>query len=304
MTTRQHGVAIVLAMGVVALTALLATAMMVTQTTWARHNELTADHVQAQTLLNACVDWTRALLSDDRRSSNVDHLGEVWALRLPPLPVDNGEFAGHIDDQQGAFNVNNLIKNGAVNPAQLAHFQRLLVLLELSPMLAEALADWIDADSVPQSQYGAEDAYYLALQSPHLAANRPLIDLAELALVRGFDDSARARLRPYISALPTFTAININTAPAEVIAAVIDGLDLDAARTLIEQRQHAYFRDKTDFLSRLPDDASAAADDICFGSDYFLVNLRINFGSAQSSGTALLARLDTRWPAIVWKKMS
>ena len=304
MKTRQHGVAIVLAMGVVALAALLATAMMMTQTNWARHNELTADHVQAQTLLNAGVDWARALLSDDRRSSNVDHTGEVWALRLPPMPVDNGELAGHIDDQQGAFNVNNLIKGGRVNPSQFAHFQRLLMLLELPPTLADALADWIDADSEPQSQYGAEDTYYLARQSPYLAANRPLIDLAELALIRGFDEGIRARLRPFVSALPTFTAININTAPAEVIAAVIDGLDLDAARTLVGQRQHAYFRDKTDFLSRLPDDASAATDDICFGSDFFLVNMRISIGSAQTSGTALLSRPDTRWPTIVWKKMS
>src|SRR6267142_856169 len=67
-----------------------------------------------------------AVLSDDRRLSNVDHSKEPWALRLPPMPVDNGELAGYIEDQQGAFNLNNLVRNGAVSPAQVAHFGRLL----------------------------------------------------------------------------------------------------------------------------------------------------------------------------------
>ena len=116
----QRCVAIVLAMGVVALAAMAAAAMMVTQSTWSRQGELTAEHAQAQALIQAGVDWTRAVLSDDRRSSSVDHRGEPWALRLPP---------------------------------------------------------------------------------PYLAANRPLIDVAELVLVRGFDDSVRARLRPFVTAL-------------------------------------------------------------------------------------------------------
>ena len=85
MGNSQGGVAIVLAMGVVALATMAATAIMITQSTWARQGELTAAHVQAQTLIQAGVDWARAVLSDDRRLSNVDHPGEPWALRLPPI---------------------------------------------------------------------------------------------------------------------------------------------------------------------------------------------------------------------------
>ena len=203
-----------LAMGVVALAAMAAAAIMVSQSTWARQVELTAEHVQARAVLQAGADWARAVLSDDRRVSNVDHLGEPWALRLPPMPVENGELVGQIEDQQGAFNVNNLVSEGKVNVAQLAHFRRLLATLGLPDALAYALVDWIDDDSQPQPQGGAEDAYYLALDPPYLAANRPLIDVAELALVRGFDDNVRARLRPYVTALPGFTAVNVNTAAA------------------------------------------------------------------------------------------
>lgn len=302
MSTRQKGVAIVLAMGVVALAAMAATAMMVTQSTWSRQSELAAAHVQAQTLVQAGVDWSRAVLSDDRRRSNVDHLGEPWALRLPPMSVESGELAGYIEDQQGLFNLNKLVRDGKVNLVQLAHFQRLLSTLGLPTALADTLADWMDADSEPQPQGGAEDDSYLALQPPYLAANRPLTDLAELALVRGFDDDVRARLRPFVSALPAFTAVNVNTAPPEVLAAIIEGLGLDGARDLVAKRERAYFRDRTDLLRQLPKDVLVAAEDISFSSDYFTTTLRVTIGGAQARGVALLARGNTGWPAIVWRK--
>jgi general secretion pathway protein K len=127
------------------------------------------------------------------------------------MPVENGELVGQIEDQQGAFNLNNLVSDGKVNPVQLEHFRRLLSILGLPVQLAYTLADWIDTDGEPQPQGGAEDAYYLALIPPYLTANRPLIDVAELALVAGYDDGVRARLRPYIAALPGSTPVNVKT---------------------------------------------------------------------------------------------
>jgi general secretion pathway protein K len=303
MIGRERGVAVVLAMGVVALSAVAATAIMVAQSTWARQNELVADHVQAQALIQVGVDWTRALLSDDRRAGNVDTLDEAWALRLPSIPVENGSLSGRIDDQQGRFNLNNLARGGKPNPVQIAQFKRLLSTLGLPLLLADALVDWIDVDSEPQPAGGAEDAAYLAMPSPYLAANRPLVDLAELALVRGFDDDVRRRLGPFVTALPVFSPVNVNTASPEVIAAVVDGLDLDGARAMVAQRQRAYFRNHADFQNQLPKSVVAAVEDVSFGSDYFMVKLRVSMGSAQARGVALLARTDANWPVVVWRKI-
>ena len=302
MRIRQQGVAIVLAMGVVALAAMAAAAIMVSQSTWARQVELTTDHIQARSVLLAGADWARAVLYDDRRISNVDHLGEPWALKLPPMPVENGELIGLIEDQQGKFNVNNMVTGGKVNVVQLAHFSKLLSILGLPPELAGALADWIDADNQPQPQNGAEDDYYLALDPPYLTANQPLIDVDELALVRGFDDSVRARLRPFITALPTTTAVNVNTAPAEVIAAVIDGLDLGGAQLLVAQRERMYFRGSDEFIARLPHGAEVPSGDISVSSDYFMASLRVTIGGAAANGKALLSRQSPNWPDIVWRK--
>lgn len=299
--TAQQGVAIVLAMSVVALAAMAAVAIMVAQSTWARQSELEAEHEQAQVLVQAGVDWARAVLSDDSRSSNVDHLGEPWALRLPPMPVDNGKLEGYLEDQQGKFNLNNLVKNGKVNLDQVAHFQRLLSILGLPNALADTLVDWIDADSEVQPA-GAEDGYYLAMQPPYLAANQLLIDTSELALVDGFDDSVRARLRPFVSALPNFSAVNVNTAPPEVLAGIVAGLDIDGARALVASRERAYFRDRADFISRLPRGISAMDEDITVNSDYFMAWVHVTIGEAEARGVAFLARNGTGWPVIVWHK--
>lgn len=298
----QRGVAIVLAMGVVALAALAASAMMVSQGTWSRQAELTSGHVQAQLLLQAGLDWARAVLSADRRMGNEDHLGEPWALRLPAIPVERGSLAGRIEDQQARFNLNNLAKDGKANPAQLERFRRLLSILGLPDALAGALADWIDADGEPQAQ-GAEDAHYLALQPPYLAANRPLTDVAELALVRGFDEAVRARLRPFVTALPRFTAINVNTAPPEVLSALVKGFSLDDARALAEQRARGHFRSHSEFVHRLPAGLAVPLEDVAFGSEYFIATMQVSVDGARAGGTALLSRgASARWPAVVWRK--
>jgi general secretion pathway protein K len=303
MMRRQRGVAIVLAMSVVALAALGATAILVSQSTWARQSELAAGRVQAQRVIQAGLEWARAVLADDRSLGEVDHPGEPWALRLPMLPVENGSLAGRIEDQQGRFNLNNLQQGGKASAAQLAHFRRLLSILDLPPALADALADWVDADGIPQPGDGAEDAAYLALGTPYLAANRPLIDVAELALVRGFDGRVRDRLRPFVSALPRFTPVNVNTASPEVLCAIVDKLALDDARTLVARRSGGFHRTFQDFLEALPRGLAASPEDVSVGSDYFLASMDVTIGGAQAQGSALLARGKAGWPEVVWRKL-
>jgi len=303
MKNAQLGAAIVLAMGVVVLATLAATAILTAQSTWSRQIDLGANHAQARLLVPAGLDWARAVLSDDRRAGNVDHNGEAWALPLPLGSVDNGSLTGQIEDQQGRFNLNSLLIDGRANPAQLARFRRLLALLDLPSALAGALVDWIDADSEPQPHGGAEDAHYLAQQPPYLAANQPLADVAELALVHGFDDGVRERLRPFVTALPGVTAINVNTASPEVLAAVIDGLELDDARVLVARRHRDPFRSTADFLRELPRDMGLPADSISVSSDYFIATTRITLGAAQARGSALLVRAGAGWPVVIWRKI-
>lgn len=297
----QRGAAIVLAMGIAALAAIAATAILVSQSTRVRESEMAANYAQAHALVQAGVDWGRAVLSDDRRSSNVDYTGEPWALKLAPVPVEQGELAGDIEDQQGLFNLNNLVKDGKTVPAQLAHYRALLAILALPTDLANTLADWMDADNGPPD--GAGKSSSLTVQSTYLPANRPLTDVSELALVPGYDEVVRARLRRFVTALPRETALNVNTAPAEVLAAVIDGLGLDRARGLAAQRKQAYFRDSADFRNRLPRDLAPPTDGISVTSSYFLITARATIGLSEATGQALLFRENSSWPIVVWRKL-
>lgn len=280
MKSHQQGVAIVLAMGVVALAAMTATAMLVAQSTWSRQVELATGYVQSQLILQAGLDWARSVLSDDRRISNVDYPGEIWALQLPPIPIDNGSLTGFIEDQQGKFNLNNLLKSGKLNIDQFAHFQRLLRILAMSPTLADALAERLET------------------------GKRALTDVGELAQVAGFEDKVRIQLRPFVTVLPRYTPVNANTASPEVLAAVIEGLSLDDARTLVEQRGRSHFLSYADFSRLLPTGITAPAENISVGSDYFLATMRVSIGGAQARGSALLMREKADWPVIVWRKNS
>jgi general secretion pathway protein K len=199
-------------------------------------------------------------------------------MRLPPVPLDNGELAGQIDDQQGLFNLNNLVRGAAADPGHVAQFRRLLEILGLPDALAEAVRD------------------------RRLQLERPLIDIDELAAVPGFDAAVRARLRPFVTALPRFTALNVNTAPPEVLAAVVRDLDLDDARALTAQRSRAYFRNLTEFLAQLPPGAVADGNDVATASQFFQANVRVTIGEAQARGSALLARAQAGWPTVVWRK--
>lgn len=300
MNARPRGAAIVMAMAVVAMAALAATALLLSQSTWARRLELSTQRSQAQRGLEAGLDWSRALLHDDLRASQTDHPGEPWAMSLPPIPIEGGELAGRIEDQQAHFNLNNLVRNGVVDPVQQAALLRLLARLDLPASLAASLVDWLDADGLAQG--GAEDAYYLAQATPTLAANRPLTDLAELARVRGFEPAVRERLRPFVTALPRPTAVNVNTASAEVIEALVPGLGPDAARALVAARERSPYLDRSGFLGRLPEGVRLAPELISVNSEFFQVDFSVQIHGARARGTALLVRDSAGWPRVAWRK--
>jgi hypothetical protein len=68
------------------------------------------------------------------------------------------------------------------NPAEQR--ERLSALPNMTPTLADAILDWIDADGEPR-EGGAEADYYLALPTPYSPRNAPPRTIGELLLVRG-----------------------------------------------------------------------------------------------------------------------
>ena len=296
----QRGIALITVILIVALATTIASFVAWRQQVWTRQVENLRDASQAAAVARAGVDWVGVILSEDRRKNQVDHLGEEWATRIV-LPVERGQVAGAIYDSQARFNLNNLVRGGQASQVDVAVFQRLLTTLELPATLTDALIDWLDADSLETGADGAEDAYYLALPEAYFPANRALVDVAELLLVRGYDQTVLDKLAPWVCALPNPTPVNVNTASAEILAAVIPGFDLDAARRWVVERGDGS-RSVSDFRGRLSAAQTLGLQDnlLSVSSDHFEVDLSVEFGRVRQRYLALYQRQGQNWPLLLW----
>ena len=297
-----RGAAIVMAMLLAALAATIAATLLWQQQRWAGEYERRRDQVQAQALAMAGVQWARQIVFENAPPPTV-HLGQPWAFRLPSTPIENGSIGGYITDAQGRLNVNNLVAAGPGATAARAALQRLFSELGVPAPLLNAIADWIDADD-QTTDGGAEDSYYLAQSgAPGLAANAPVRRVAELLSVRGADPVLVARLRPFVDALDAPTAINVNTAPAEVLVAAIGGLDASGAAALVASRTQTPFASIADFRSRLPrPDLNIDETILAVKSDWFVVSIEAWQGDTVARARALFRRsAATDWPTVVWQ---
>ncbi len=301
--TTQDGVALVLVLLIVAMATTIAVFMAQQQGFWQRGMENGRDRAQARRIAEAGIDWARAVLADDASVNQYDSAREMWAIQFPAIPVEGGEVQGTINDQQGLFNLNNLVVNGAVSTPDLVRFQRLLAALGLPPALGSTLADWMDANSETMAN-GAEDEYYMNLDKSYRCANRPLSDIGELVWVKGFDAATIQRLQPFVSVLPeSNTAVNVNFAPPEILMAVLPGLTLQDARQLALQARAVPFVNIADFLQRLP--KSVTQDStmlLSVSSQYFMVTGYATQGDGASSARALLHRTGI-WATQVRKSL-
>jgi len=69
-----------------------------------------------------------------------------------------------------------------------------------------------------------------------------------------------AVLAPYITVLPTRTAVNLNTASAEVLCASIESLDMARARQLVTARALVHFQTLSDVTKLIGGEAGQVVD--------------------------------------------
>lgn len=298
---RQRGAAVLVAMLVVAIAALSASSFMFqSRVEWRRMDNFIRQD-QAHWVLRAAQQWGATVLLDDARNSSVDHRGEIWATRLPPVEAEGYRMWGVMEDQEGRFNLNNLVRGGKVDEQQVEVLVRLLQALRLPENVAYAIADWMDADDLPLNEHGVESAYYAGLASPYLAANHPIVSVNELLRVKGVTPQLVATLRPYVTALPTATPVNVNTASPEVLMALVPGLSSDAAYALVAKRERAYFRNVEDFRQALPGGIAPPVTGVSVASQYFLVQARASNERLSIGSEALYRREALGLPRLLWR---
>jgi general secretion pathway protein K len=300
------GVALITALLVVALATLAAVAMTTRQQLDIRRTANVINGEQAYMYALGGESWVKRILLRDRKNSSIDSLNEVWATRLPPLPIPGGTIQAQLEDLQARFNLNNLVQANLV-PANLVQaeqarakdnikiFKRLLRVLELSPTLAQVVVDWIDSDLDTLLPNGAEDNTYLTKTPAYRTSNTLLSSPSEIRLLAGFDKDSYQKLLPYVSTLPTteLTKINVNTAQLPVLMALVEGLSERDATALIAARDEKPFESIQDFLVH---DALAGlgvdAKNLSISSAYFLLTGLVQIDRARAQLNSVLYRLS------------
>lgn len=286
----QRGVAVLTAMLVVTVGTILAVNLMWQSTLDQRRTASALAADQGLMFAQGAEAWAGDILRQDMVDNpDSDHLGEIWAAEIAPLPFEGGVVEGRLEDLQGRFNLNNLVApDGSEDELAHAQFERLLTTLEIDPALSGAVIDWLDPDGEMRFPDGGEDAAYADSDPPYLVANTAITTPTELMAINGFDREIFARLEPYVTALPTGTRINVNTASDVVLASLSDDIDLSRAASLVEERDGEAFADiEATFADLIPAEMFERIDGV---SDHFLLTATVTIGTTRLTLRSVLQR--------------
>lgn len=291
----SRGVALLTALIVVAIATGIAAAVFFDTGLLLRRTEGGSSQDRAQLLAGGAEALAAAILREELDTGNAPvHGAQRWANRLGPIEVqDAGAVQGQLLDLQGRFNLNSLIAaDGRIDPAALELFERLLRVLELEPVWASRLADWLDGDDQPLGG-GGEDDLYSALQPGYRPPNRPITSISELRWLDGFDEARFARLAPHVSALPRDATLNLCSAtPALLDALLAERQWVGAEQALANNRERGCFPRREDFRAALGNPPAFERLDRALGlserSQYFQLRTVATVGTATFSLYSLL----------------
>ncbi|GAA0722421.1 type II secretion system minor pseudopilin GspK [Dokdonella soli] len=241
---RQRGVALLVALLVVALAVILIAALLDRgELAYARTRNVLRSE-QADAYAHGLEIYAAQILQASLSlNPGVDTNASPWALPLPPQPVPGGVISATMRDLNGCFNLNNLMPPPLGNTNYTtwnAVFKRLLIVQGIDQGLATSIQNWFDPSGI-----SVDDNYYFSLPVPYRASHRSFAHVSELRLVRGVTGDVYARLAPYVCALPPNTKININTASVPVLRALGASQLTQAQGERLWQNGQAYWREVT-----------------------------------------------------------
>ncbi|MDR5778022.1 type II secretion system minor pseudopilin GspK [Caballeronia sp. LZ065] len=268
------------------------------------------------------------------RTKLSDFLGQIGEVRAQQGA--STYLSGSIEDAQAKFNLRNLVSTPTpgvltINVEQIQAFQRLLTMLGINGSLAKTVALQIRAGLQRsatrfQTQTGAAagaasgttaEAQIAALaqgggvgggnftDDPGLKdadENAPVAPLQMITVdslldVPGFSPEAVAKLRPFVTVLPTTSAVNMNTAPAEVVAAMVQGMSLSQAQAFVARRETVFFHDAAGVQLALTGagvkTTSIDPNELDVTTKYFVIHGHVDHERAQLERTTLVYRDPT-----------
>ncbi len=265
---------------------------------------------QTRWIERAVLDWSRIILRADAQNANtaaVDHLQEVWAVPVADTVLDetvtagasiknsrdSARLSGGMEDAQARLNLNNLVNDkGQQSPEAYKAFEKLLQLTGQPLVLAQNLLAR-QLSSVTTT-----------LNNEVVPATSPaLLTIDDLATVKGFNRDVIRTLDPFVIFLPKPTKVNINTAPAETIAAIIPDLDLATARRFVSLRERTFYKDLASAAASINATMTAAETAVAdVKSEFFVVRGILKFDRVEASTETLLHRVSAGQVDVIWQR--
>lgn len=238
-------------------------------------------------------------------------------------------LSGNIIDACSRYNLRNLANNGQMDEGQTEVFGRLLRNLQMDQQLAGRVAAFVAAGQpieAPTPEGGAAaggdqagagagaragagagagteagagggtptpTTIQRAARSSVAGTPMKFLAVDDLLTVPGFTPAMVERLRPFVIVLPEATPVNVNTAPAEVLASLIPNMSVSEANSLVVRRQRAAWRDMNYFSSEIGQSRPLTPGAADVKSSWFLVNSRIRLDRAALDAEALIHRFPT-----------
>lgn len=318
--SRQHGMAVVSALLIVAVIAVLAASLLSRQSAFIRTTQGDQLRVQARWLLRGEIGQAQRVLRAEAVREPTTQLDGLWARPFSrpatgQVAGEGGRLVSEIADEQAKFNLRNLVDHAGVDPAEAAVFTRLCALVGVPPLQAQAVmrrvilslgdaqaASGAVPDDVRKQAAQLADSLGLPSELPRASQAPRLRALEDLLAVPGVDPAVLAKLAPFVTVLPERTWINANTAPAELVAAGVPGLSLDRARSLLVARDKGqWFINNGDFTNRLQRPELDAVD-VRMGvvSNWFRVASVLDTVRTKFVQVALLHDDKASLPRVIW----
>jgi general secretion pathway protein K len=300
---RQRGIALIAAILLVALGTIIAAAVAFESAMAARRGAAAYAYDQALLIAEGAEALAAYALREDlKNSSTYDYPGEPWSKPLGPIEVVPGVMLeAVVEDAQGRFNLNSLVKDDPTRPGfqipdpeSVAAFQQLLHLLQMEPKWADLVVDWIDSGIDPMLA-GAEDSVYMGQNPPYRTANLPITSVSELLALPGFGRDNYVRLAPFVTALPRDVKLNTCSAPGVVLDAFLPGARNEFSDEALLQKNRAagcFPKPDTEYKAAFdnPADYQKVSGKFQQTSSYFRLTSLVTIGTTEFNLYSLLYR--------------
>ncbi|WP_417696912.1 type II secretion system minor pseudopilin GspK [Pseudomonas sp.] len=317
---KQRGMAVISALLIAAVVAVIAGGMLTRQTLFTRSLEAEQLRIQGTARLQGGLQLSRQLLWDARQRDPLTRFGQAWANPFVMTGSSRVDipFEGRLEDEQGKFNLRNLVANERVDQEQVRTFERLCEQLGVAAtvrarIVARVIAAYprllnpelADKAAVSTAFDSGRSTSPDAPGTP-LAPTRPMLrTLQDLRSIKGVTPQVLETLAPYVTILPANTWLNGNTASAPVLAAYVPGLSLQRAQALIAERDGGHwFINRGDFVNRLRmPELEMASVKVGITSDWFRLRGQARSGPRRVVLDALLQRSQDRMPQVIWSRV-